>query len=102
MDLFQSILFAVIVASTPLVFAAVGELVVERAGVLNLGVEGMMILGALAGFAIHHDTESYFAGVAAAAAAGAAAALLFGVLTQLLLEAYSAAPATGPVSSATS
>ena len=47
MDLLILILQGVIVAATPLVFAAIGELVVERAGVLNLGIEGMMILGAI-------------------------------------------------------
>lgn len=85
MQLVELIIFAVIVASTPLVFAALGELVVERAGVLNLGVEGMMILGALAGFAFHHDTGSHFGGVLAAALAGAIAAMLFGFLTQYLM-----------------
>lgn len=85
MDLAEAILHGVIVAATPLVFAAIGELVAERAGVLNLGVEGMMILGAFAGFAVSFDTGSHLAGVVAAAATGAAAALLFGVLTQALL-----------------
>ena len=49
-------------AATPILFAALGELVVERAGVLNLGVEGMMITGALAGFAAAYVTGSPFAG----------------------------------------
>ncbi|NQU71798.1 MAG: ABC transporter permease, partial [Rhodospirillales bacterium] len=40
-------LLTIITASTPLVFAAVGEVVVEKAGVLNLGIEGMMIMGAI-------------------------------------------------------
>ena len=47
----QAIILSVIIASTPLLLAASGELVVERAGVLNLGVEGMMIMGAVCGFA---------------------------------------------------
>ncbi len=51
MTLLEAILLTVITASTPLVIAAVGELVVERAGVVNLGVEGMMIMGAACGFA---------------------------------------------------
>ena len=45
-------LLTIITASTPLVFAAVGEIVVEKSGVLNLGVEGMMVVGAIAAFAI--------------------------------------------------
>lgn len=86
MDLLQAILQGIIVASTPLAFAAIGEVVAERSGVLNLGVEGMMIMGAVAGFAVTLDTGSYFVGIAAAAAAGALAAALFGVLTQYLMS----------------
>jgi simple sugar transport system permease protein len=85
MDLLILILQGVIVAATPLVFAAIGELVVERAGVLNLGIEGMMILGAIAGFSVTLYSGSYLAGIIAAAAAGAVAAFLFGVLTQVLM-----------------
>lgn len=86
MDLTILIIQGIIVAATPLVFAAAGELIVERAGVLNLGVEGMMILGAVAGFSMTLETGSYFAGVVAAAVAGAVAALLFGFLTQVLMS----------------
>ena len=50
MDMFTAILLTVITASTPLLLAAMGELVVERSGVLNLGVEGMMVMGAVCGF----------------------------------------------------
>ena len=50
MRLFEAIILAVLAASTPLLIAAAGELVIERAGVLNLGVEGMMIMGAACGF----------------------------------------------------
>ena len=85
MELAEAIIQALIIAATPLAFAAVGELVVERAGVLNLGVEGMMILGAVTGFAVSVDAGSHILGILAAAGAGAAAALLFGVLTQVLL-----------------
>ena len=67
MDLLVLILQGVIVSATSLVFAAIGELVVERAGVLNLGLEGMMVLGAIAGFAVTLDTGSYVVGIAAAA-----------------------------------
>ena len=73
-------------AATPILFAALGELVVERAGVLNLGVEGMMITGALAGFAAAHASGSPALGFAAAALAGAALSMGFAVLTQFLLS----------------
>ena len=49
---------SLMVAATPILLAAIGELVVEKAGVLNLGVEGMMIVGAVAGFAIAVTTQS--------------------------------------------
>jgi general nucleoside transport system permease protein len=75
-----------VVAATPLLFAALGEIVVEKAGVLNLGVEGMMIIGAVTGFAFAVTTGSPWWGFPAAAVASALMALLFGVLTQLLLS----------------
>jgi simple sugar transport system permease protein len=77
---------ALMVASTPILLAALGELVVERSGVLNLGVEGMMILGAVCGFATAVETGSPALGFLGAAAGGAALALVFGVLTQILLS----------------
>ncbi len=73
-------------ASTPILFAALGELVVERAGVLNLGVEGMMIVGALSGFATAYYSGNAFLGFAAAALAGALVALPFAILTQFLMS----------------
>lgn len=79
------ILLAVIAAATPLLLAAMGELVAERAGVLNLGVEGMMLMGAVAGFAVTVSTGSWMLGILAAALAGALLALLFAVLTLSLL-----------------
>ena len=85
MDLIVNIMLGIIIAATPLVFAAVGELVVEKSGVLNLGVEGMMIVGAIAGFAATVETGSFLAGVVAAIIAGALIAFLFAVLTQTLL-----------------
>lgn len=77
---------SLMVASTPILLAALGELVVEKAGVLNLGVEGMMITGAVVGFAIGVNTANPLAGFAAAAVAGAVLALLFGIITQILLS----------------
>ncbi len=76
---------ALMSAATPILLAAMGELVVERAGVLNLGVEGMMILGAICGFAIAVETGSPLTGFVAAAAGGALLSLLFALLTQVAL-----------------
>ncbi|WP_294229215.1 ABC transporter permease [uncultured Shimia sp.] len=76
---------SLMVAATPLLLAAIGELVVERAGVLNLGVEGMMIIGAIAGFAISVETTSPMLGLVAAMIAGAVLSLLFAFLTQFAL-----------------
>lgn len=81
MDMFQAILLTVITAATPLVIAALGELVTERAGVLNLGVEGMMIMGAVCGFAGASLSGSPWVGLLAGVAAGALFSQLFAVLT---------------------
>ena len=72
MGLLEAIILSVIAASTPLLLAAAGELVVERSGVLNLGVEGMMIMGAACGFAGAYLTGSTFLGALFGIAAGAA------------------------------
>ena len=77
---------SLMVAATPILLAALGELVVEKAGVLNLGVEGMMIAGAICGFAVAVETQSPLAGFIGAAIGGAVLSLLFGVLTQYLLS----------------
>jgi general nucleoside transport system permease protein len=79
------ILVTVISAATPLLFAALGELVVERSGVLNLGVEGMMLAGAVSAFATAIVTGNSGLGVLTGALAGAALALIFAVLTMSLL-----------------
>ncbi len=63
-------------AGTPLLFGTLGEVYAERSGVLNLGVEGMMIVGALAGFGVAHATESVWLGLLAAALAGGLLALV--------------------------
>ncbi|MEM1351793.1 MAG: ABC transporter permease [Pseudomonadota bacterium] len=76
---------ALMSAATPILLAATGELVVERAGVLNLGVEGMMIMGAICGFAIAYETNSPVLGFAIAACGGALLSLLFAFLTQITL-----------------
>jgi simple sugar transport system permease protein len=81
MGLLEAIILAVLAASTPLLLAASGELVVERAGVLNLGVEGMMIVGAACGFAGAYFTGSTFIGALFGIFAGAALALVFALMT---------------------
>ncbi len=78
------VLLTIIGAATPLLFAAVGELVVEKSGVLNLGIEGMMLAGAVSGFAVTVTTGSATLGVLVGALAGAAMAFAFGVLTLTL------------------
>lgn len=77
---------SLMVAATPILLAAIGELVVEKAGVLNLGVEGMMITGAVCGFVVAVESGSPALGFLGAAVGGALLSLLFGVLTQLLLS----------------
>ena len=77
---------SLMVAATPILLAALGELVVEKAGVLNVGVEGMMITGAICGFAIAVETGSPVTGFAAAALGGAVLSMVFGLLTQVLLS----------------
>ncbi|MFT5870807.1 MAG: ABC-type uncharacterized transport system permease subunit [Paracoccaceae bacterium] len=81
-----TLIAALIVASTPILLAALGELVVEKAGVLNLGVEGMMIFGAICGFIVAVNSTSPFLGFVAAAAGGAGLSLIFAILTQVLLS----------------
>ncbi len=76
---------SLMVAATPILLAAIGELVVEKAGVLNLGVEGMMIVGAVSGFAVAVTTQSPALGMLAAVIAGALVSLIFAVLTQVLM-----------------
>jgi simple sugar transport system permease protein len=76
-----SILMTLVAASTPILLAALGELVTEKSGVLNLGVEGMMLCGAVAGFAVAFSTGSTMLGLLAAMVAGMATAMVFAVLT---------------------
>ena len=85
LDTTAAVLITVVGAATPLLFAALGELVTEKSGVLNLGVEGMMLVGAVAGFATAIGSGSILAAIVVAALAGAGMALLFGILTLTLL-----------------
>ena len=81
----EAIILTVITAATPLVVAALGELVTERSGVLNLGVEGMMIMGAVGAFAVAQMTGNPYLGLLAGIGVGALFSLLFGFLTLTLV-----------------
>lgn len=80
----EQVIITIATAATPLLIAALGELVVERSGVLNLGVEGMMLIGAVTGFAVTSLSGNAYLGVLAAAFAGSAASMIFGFLTLTL------------------
>ncbi|MGN6157951.1 MAG: ABC transporter permease [Devosia sp.] len=81
LDYLIAVLITVVGASTPILFAGLGELVAEKSGVLNLGVEGMMLIGAIAAFATVDQLGNPWLAVVAAAAAGAAVSMIFAVLT---------------------
>jgi len=79
-ELFEAIVLSVLAASTPLLIAATGELVTERSGVLNLGVEGMMIMGAACGFAGAWLTGSILLGALCGIIAGTLMSLVFALM----------------------
>ena len=79
------ILFATIVAGTPLIIVALGQLIAEKSGVLNLGAEGMMAMGAIAGFAVTLHSGSPWLGVLAGMAAGAVMSFIFAVVVLTLM-----------------
>lgn len=79
------ILAATVAAAVPLIFAGLGELVVEKSGVLNLGVEGMMIVGALCAFIVATETANLWLATVVGALAGALMALIFGFITLSLM-----------------
>jgi simple sugar transport system permease protein len=83
--MFEQIIITIATAATPLLIAAIGELVVERSGVLNLGVEGMMVMGAVTGFAVAFTTGNPWLGLIAAIVVGALFSLLFAFLTLTLV-----------------
>jgi len=78
--LIELVLITIVSAATPLLLAAIGELVVEKAGVLNLGVEGMMLVGAAVGFAVAFSTDSTLLGALAGMAAGMLLSSVFALL----------------------
>jgi len=80
MTTFEAILLTIVTASTPLLIAALGEMVTERSGVLNLGVEGMMAMGAACSFAAAVTFDSTLIGVAAGILAGALMSALFALV----------------------
>lgn len=79
-QMLELVLFTILTAATPLVIAAIGELVTERSGVLNLGVEGMMIAGAASAFAVAILTGSSWLGILGGISAGLLLSAIFGVL----------------------
>jgi len=79
--LISNILYAMILTGTPLLLVALGEMVCEKSGVLNLGQEGMMLMGAVAGFIAMYQTESHFLGFLFAIIVGMAMSLLFAFIT---------------------
>lgn len=83
-DLIGNILHLTIRAGTPLLIVALGELVCEKSGILNLGQEGMMLMGAVVGFIAGYHTGSIFVGFLAGIAAGVAMSLLFGYIAMQL------------------
>ncbi|KZN13292.1 ABC transporter permease [Marinomonas sp. TW1] len=79
-DLITQILFAAIKTGTPLLFIALGEVICEKSGILNLGQEGMMLMGAVVGFLAAYTTGSMGLGVLAAMIMGSLMSLIFAVL----------------------
>ncbi|MEM1277649.1 MAG: ABC transporter permease [Pseudomonadota bacterium] len=81
----EAFLASLLIAATPLLLAATGELVAERSGVLNLGVEGMMLMGAVSAFAVAYTTGSPLLAILAGAGAGLAMSMLFAVIALFCL-----------------
>lgn len=79
-NLLTNILYAMILTGTPLLLVALGEMVCEKSGVLNLGQEGMMLMGAVAGFIAMYHTDNHLLGFICAMLVGIAMSLLFGFI----------------------
>ncbi|MFI5269376.1 MAG: ABC transporter permease, partial [Chloroflexota bacterium] len=80
-DLFVSVCVAAIVSGTSILWPALGEVLAERSGVLNLGVEGMMLMGALFGYIVDVDTGNLWLAMLAAMLAAMVLALIHAFLT---------------------
>ena len=80
MEFFVQILISAVVMGTPLLFATLGGVISERAGVINLGMEGLMLVGALVAFIVMLNTGNYFLAVAAAALASGIVSIIHGVV----------------------
>jgi len=85
-DLITNILYATIRTGTPLILVALGEMVCEKSGVLNLGQEGMMLMGAVVGFAAAVATGNLYFAVLISMVAGVAMSVLFGFLSISLVS----------------
>ena len=81
MDMLIKFLVAAVGAGTPLLFGTVGEILTEKTGHLNLGVEGMMSIGACVGFMAGYYTDNFFLALLFSAVAGALSALIYALLT---------------------
>ncbi|MGI6727357.1 MAG: ABC transporter permease [Anaerovoracaceae bacterium] len=77
----EGFLAATVVASTPLLFATLGEIITEKAGHLNLGVEGLMLMGAIMGFVAGYETGNPWMSILGAIMAGAIGSLIYSILT---------------------
>ena len=80
MEILIPAILTIITAATPLLFAALGEMVTEKSGVLNLGLEGMMVMGAITGFVAVHYSGSITVAILAAMLAGAMMAAIFALM----------------------
>jgi len=86
LDLIFGIIQIILIATTPLVFASIGELVTEKSGVLNLGVEGMMLVGAVTGFVTLVITDSYILAFVFSILSGVIISSLFAFLVLILMS----------------
>jgi len=84
MEFFIQILIAAVGMGTPLLFATLGGVISERAGVINLGMEGLMLIGALVAFVVMLNTGNYFYSVAAAAIASGIVSMIHGIVCLML------------------
>ena len=79
-QMFSALLHTMVTAGTPIVFAALGELITERVGILNLGLEGVMLIGSIAGFATATQFSNHWIGLVGAIIAGALTGFFFALL----------------------